>query len=388
MARTKKRRAGAIVYTVFLVLWIIALSAAAFFVLTQIWDYAEKYEAARPDDTMDAYIERLSVNLWDDTIADTIAAMPHEVQSDAECKELVKDMLSNELSYARQSGGDAESIKYDLLCGGKVFGAVTLGHEQSLEEVSGDNGIFGDLLSDTRPWIVKEEEFDFTGLYSSVEITVPESYSVQLNGVTLGEEYIVERDIPYDVFADYYAQYPDLPKKVTYRFDNVFGHLEPVVFNEEGVETVIDETKDDSQFVKPVDEAIVSRMQDFANVFANAYLAFSSTVYDPVYAYSNLAPYILLGGDLDNRLHLAIQDQAGSSNWLHTGSYRFEYADLENTTDLGDGYYALEITAKTTTTFPNHGDNGVVTDHNGLRVIVHDTAGEIRAVAVERYEVS
>ena len=388
MARTKRRRPGAVVYTVFLVLWILALSAAAFFVLTQIWDYAEKYEAARPDDTMDAYIERLSVNLWDDTIADTIAAMPHEVQSDAECKELVKEMLSNELGYARQSGGDAETIKYDLLCGGNVFGTVTLGHEQSAEEASGENGFFGDLLSDTRPWIVKEEEFDFTGLYSSVEIVVPETYSVQLNGVTLGEEYIIERDIPYDVFEDYYAQYPDLPKKVHYRFDNVFGHLEPVVLNEDGEETAIDETRDDSQFIKPVDEAITARMQDFANAFADVYLAFSSTVYDPVYAYSNLAPYILLGGDLDNRLHLAIEDQAGSSNWLHTGSYRFEYANLENTTDLGDGYYVLEITAKTTTTFPNHGENGVVVDHNGLRVIVHDTAGEIRAVAVERYEVS
>ena len=206
---------------------------------------------------------------------------------------------------------------------------------------------------------------------------------MSLNGVKLGEEYIVERDIPYDVLKDYYSQYPALPKKVTYKFDNVFGHLSPVVYNEKGEETVIDETKDDSQYIKPVDEAIMGRLSEFAVPFADAYLSFSAAVADPMYSYSKLMPYIQLGGDLDLRLKQAMD---GTGNWGHTTSYRFESGQLNRATDVGDGYYILEISAVTTTTFPNHGENGVVTDNNGLTVIVHDTDEGIRAVAVERYD--
>ena len=376
MAKLKKKKHGAAAYTAALLVYTLILVVLACFGLTKVWNYAEEYEASRPDHTMDTYIERLSKNLWDDSIAATIAAMPHEVQTDEECKELVKAMLSDELSYSRQAGGGETdpTITYNLLCGGNVFGKVVLVRDTSKEkEVE-----FGLL-----PWRVDKEEFDFNGLYSSVQITVPEAYSVKLNGVTLGEEYIIERDIPYDVLEDYYNQYPDLPKKVTYKFDNVFGHLEPVVYNEQGEETVIDQTRDDSQYIKPVDPAVMERMQAFAVNFSDTYLAYCAGVYDPMYAYNNLAPYILLGGEFDARLHQAMD---GYSNWSHTTSYRFDSATLNKATDVGDGYYILEISAMTTTTFPNHGENGVVTTNNGLSVIVHDTAGEIRAVAVERYD--
>ena len=385
MARRKKR--GTVAYTVVLTLYTLALVVAACYGLTLVWNYAEAYEKARPENTMDAYIDSLSRNLWNDSVAETIAAMPHEVQTDQEFRELVKAMLDDELSYSRLPGGaeGESSVSYKLLCGGKDFGKVTLIRDPSVKAKKSAINIplIGDVLSEQASWIVGKEEFDFNGLYSSVEVTVPETYSVSLNGVKLGEEYIVERDIPYDVLEDYYAQYPKLPKKVKYRFDNVFGHLTPEIFDEKGEPAVIDETKDDSQYIHPVDEAVLSRMRDFATPFADAYLSYSAGVSDPMYSYSKLAPYIQLEGDLDLRLKQAMD---GMGNWGHTTSYRFDSCELKQATDVGDGYYILEINAVTTTTFPNHGVDGVVTDNNGLTVIVHDTAGEIRAVAVERYD--
>lgn len=386
MARRRKKT-GSVLYTVVLMLYTLVLIAAACYGLTLVWNYAENYEKARPDNTMNAYIDNLSRNLWNEGVAETIAAMPHEVQTDEECEELVKAMLNDELSYSRLPGGSEgdSTVSYNLLCGGNVFGKVTLIRDPNVEARKSSLNIplIGDVLSEQPPWIVSDEEFDFNGLYSSVSVTVPEAYSVSLNGVKLGEEYIVERDIPYDVLKDYYSQYPALPKKVTYKFDNVFGHLSPVVYNEKGEETVIDETKDDSQFIKPVDEAIMGRLSEFAVPFADAYLSFSAAVADPMYSYSKLMPYIQLGGDLDLRLKQAMD---GTGNWGHTTSYRFESGQLNRATDVGDGYYILEISAVTTTTFPNHGENGVVTDNNGLTVIVHDTDEGIRAVAVERYD--
>ena len=387
MARKKKRSSA--LYTVVLLVYTLVLVIAACYGLTQVWNYAENYEAARPDNTMNEYIDNLSRNLWDDSIAATVSAMSHPVQTDEECREIVKNMLSDELSYARQPGGaDSDSsLIYNLLCGGNVFGKVTLARDTSPEAKRANVTLpfLSNLMSDQAPWIVSGEEFDFNGLYSSVEITVPETYSVSLNGTKLGEEYIVERDIPYDVLEDYYQQYPGLPKKVTYRFEDVFGHLTPVVYNEKGEETVIDTTKDDSQYIKPVDESVIVRLQEFSTNFADAYLAYSAGVADPMFSYSKLMPYIVIGGDLDLRLKQAMD---GMGNWGHTTSYRFESATLNQATDVGDGYYILEISAITVTTFPNHGENGVVTDNNGLTVIVHDTAGEIRAVAVERYDAS
>ncbi len=372
MARKKKR--GSALYTVMLMLYIMALVIAACFGLTKVWTYAEEYEAARPEKTMDAYIDNLSRNLWDDSIAETIASMPHEVQTDAECEELVKHMLSDELSYVRLPGSveSDTSIHYNLLCGGNVFGKATISPDTTKEnEVS-----FGML-----PWVVTGEEFDFSGLYSSVQVTVPATYTVKLNDVTLTDEYIIERDIPYDVLADYYDQYPGLPTKVTYKFDNIFGHLTPVIYDEDGNETAIDETRDDSQYIRDCDPEVLARMEEFAKGFSEVYLAYSSGVYDPMYAYSKVVPYILVGGDLDSRLKKAMDGYG----WAHTTSYRLDSAKLNSAISLGGGYYIIDVTAVTVTTYPNKGENGVVTSENGMKLIVQDQAGEIRAISVERY---
>ena len=385
MARKKKR--GALVYTLLLTVYTLALVVAAGYGLTLVWNYAEAYEKARPDNTMNAYMDNLRRNLWNDSVEQTIESMPHEVQSTEECKEIVKVMLSDELSYTRLPGGanGETEVSYDLLCGGKRFGKVSLIRDPSVKAKKSSINIplLGDVLSEQAAWIVEHEEFDFNGLYSTVKVTVPETYGVSLNGVKLGEEYIVERDIPSDVMKDYYDQYPNLPRKVTYQYDNAFGELTPVVLDESGKEAVIDASKDDSQYIQPVDEAILGRLTEFAIPFADAYLAYSAGVSDPMYAYSKVAPFIELGGDLDLRLKQAMD---GMGNWGHTTSYRFDSGSLNRATDVGEGLYILEISAVTTTTFPNHGVDGVVTDNNGLTVIVHDTAGEIRAVAVTRYD--
>lgn len=372
MARKKKR--GSVVYAIALMLYVLVLIVAVSFGLTKVWTYAEEYEAARPELAIDAYIDNLSRNLWDDSIAETIAAMPHEVQSDEECKEIVKNMLSDELSYVRLPGNveTSDKIAYNLLCGGNVFGKVTISQDKSKER----DTEFGML-----PWVVTDEEFDFNGLYSSMRITVPATYSVKLNDVTLGEEYIVERDIHYDILEDYYEQYKGLPTKVTYEFNNIIGHLEPVVYGEDGEVFVIDPAKDDSQFIGPCDGAVLARLEEYAAGFSETYLAYSSGVYDPMYAYSKLQPYITLGGDLDYRLKQAMDGYG----WAHTTSYRLDSAVLNSAIDIGDGFYIIDITAVTTTTYPNKGDNGVVTSENGMRLIVQDTAGEIRAITVERY---
>ena len=374
MAEIKNRSvSGSIVYAFFLLVYIFVLGAAIFYGLTKVWIYAEEYENAIPTKVMDAYIADLNENLWDESIAQTIENMPHDFQSNEEVAALVQEMFSSELTYARTLGGDGEnSIVYAILCDNSPIARVTTVRDQSKAAETE----FGEL-----PWVIQSEEFDFSGLYSSMEITVPQSYSVALNGHILGSDYIVETGIPYDVLAGYYKEHPNLPTKVTYRADHILGHLEPVIYDELGSVTTIDPNRDDSQFIRPIDSSIYARLEAFAVSFADAYLGYSSNVVNPETGYANVVRFLYPNGELSERLKLT----KDGYEWAHTTSYRFEGAQLQNVVSLGDGFYDIDISAQTVITYPNKGENGVVHDNNGLKVLVVDYNGEFRALSVERY---
>jgi len=367
----RKKKLGGKIYAISLAVYTLALIIVAIYGLSIVWDYAEEYEKSRPNNTMDEYVENLSKNLWDDSIADTIAAMPHEMQSDSECADIVKEMLSAGISYSRMPGGsdDAMSISYSLLCGDSVFGQVTLMEDESKKE---------EVKFDMLPWTVYKEEFDFTGLYSSVQVTVPATFSVELNGHELDEEYIVEEGIKYDVLDNYYDDYPNLPTKVTYKYDNVIGTLEPVIYDEDGNEFVIDPEKDDSQFISYCDETELSHFNEFAETFCDRYFNYISGIYDPSYGYQRLLPYMKLGSDLDERMKQAMD----GLSWAHTSSVRIDYVTLNSAIDISDGFYILDVSAGTTTLHPGQGE--VVATQN-MRLIVTDSGNDIRAVMMELY---
>ena len=374
MAEFKNKSiSGTLVYVFFLLLYIFALGAAIFYGLGKAWKFAEEYEEAIPTKVMDAYIADLNENLWDESIEQTIENMPHEFQTNEEVASLVQEMFSSELTYARTIGGDGEnSIVYAILCDGDPIARVTTVRDQSKAAETE----FGNL-----PWIIQSAEFDFTGLYSSVQITVPQSYAVTINGHYLGAENLIETNIPYDVLAEYYKDHPNLPTKVTYKAEHILGHLEPVIYDDLGNVTTIDPNRDDSQFIRPIDSAILARLEAFAVAFSDPYLGYSSNVVNPDVGYSNVVKYLYPNGELAERLKLT----KDGYEWAHTTSYRFQGAQLLNAISLGDGYYSIDISAQTVITYPNKGENGVVHDNNGLKVLVVDYNGEFRALSVERY---
>ncbi len=377
MAELKNKSAsGTILYLFFLLIYIFVVGAAIFFGLGKAWTFAAEYENAIPTKVMDSYIAELNENLWDASIAQTIENMPHEYQSNEEVAALVQEMFSSELTYARSVGGDGEnSLVYAILCDGNAFGRVTLVRDMS----QADKVEFGNL-----PWTIQKEEFDFTGLYSSQKVTVPQSYSVALNGHVLGPENIIESDIPYDVLKEYYKDHPNLPKKVTYKAEHLIGHVTPVIYDDLGNVVTIDPNRDDSQFIRPIDPATYARLEAFALAFADPYLGYSSNVVDPYTGYANVEKFLYPNSELAERLKLTL----AGYEWAHTTSYRFEGAQMVDAIALGDGNYCIDIHAQTVITYPNKGDNGVVHDNNGLKVIVVDYNGEFRAINIERYVIN
>ena len=363
----KKKKSGRFYFLFLLVYILVVLGVIAFF-MTKVWGFAEEYEAARPAHTMDAYVEDLNQNLWNDQVAQAIADMPHEVQSDEECAQVVKNMLSAGISYARTaSTGSADSINYALRCGDKVIGKVTLIEDSSLA----DQVQYGML-----PWIVSGAEFDFSGLYSSVEVTVPKSYTVMLNGTTLGSEYIIEDDIQFDLLKDYYSSYPKLPVMVTYRYEHIIGELDPVILDDHGNEVLIDESRGQEQFLNNCSDAELAKLTDFTERFAERYQSYNAGIGDdPATVYVNrLAGYIMPGSDLEFRMKAA-QDGLG---WAHTNSINIEYTILNSAVSFGEGVYLCDYSSAFTT----KGINGTQDFENNIKMIVIDKTGDMSDLRV------
>ena len=378
MANLKKHR-GRMRYALALYIWGLLLLAGAIYGLMQVWKYAEAFEISRPASTMDSYVANLSRELWDEGIAETVAAMPHEVQSDEEVEECVRELLSSgNITYVRKGGG-ADRVNYSLRCKGSEFGTITLVPDESAE-VSIDTDKFPwRLLPWTlRPWRIESESFDFTGLYSSVEVEVPYDYSVWLNGVQLSRDYIVEENIPYDVLEDYYGFYEEMPTKVRYRFDNVIGSVNPVIRDADGEIFIVDPNLDDSQFIKPCTEEELARLAEFTAGFAVNYLKYISGVTDPTYGYQRLSAYLMPGSDLDNRM----KDAMDGLSWAHTSSITVDSSQLNGALALGEGFYLCDISATATTFAMGHGEVETV---NNMRVIVLDRNNDVRAIHLKLY---
>lgn len=369
MAKRKKRSSHA--YGIGLTIYIAVVMAIVVFALTRVWKYAEEYEASRPNKLMDEYVEQLSTSLWDTSIAAAISQMPHEMQTDEECEALVKEMLADGVRYVRQAGNveGATSITYSLRCGNSTFGKVTLIEDESKAD---------ELSYDMLPWKIYSEEFDFSGLYTSVEITVPASFSVEINGNKLSKTYIVESGIHYDVLEDYYESYPDLPTKVVYRFDNAVGELEPIVYDEGGNEFVIDETKDDSQYLSECPPEQLDRFGEFTTNFLTRYQKYCSSTGDTMTNYHNVLAYVKKGSDLEERL---AQSLDGYLSWSHTSSFRMDEVTMNGVIYLGDGVYSIDAS----TAFTTVGTRGEEQATNNFKIIVTYSNDDIRAVSLDTY---
>ena len=381
MAKTKRRKSniGTAVYVVILTLWTLAIAAVCLYIISQVWAYASVYDETQVQPVIEDYVANLRENLWDDSIAATVEAMPHPAQSNEEVRELVREILTtDEISYSEKAGAiRSDSITYYLLCGENAFGEVTLTEDTSrnlVENVNLPGAVVGALAKmgvsispELYPWKVSEESFDFSGLYSSVRVTAPSTYKVTINGLTLGEEYIVERDIHFDNLENYYYRYSGLPTKVTYEFDNIMGHIEPVIYNEAGNVFTYDPDRDDSQYMTEVDGSTMETIRAHIDAFSDAYLKLSASTGDPVGALAEVRQYIEEGGEMDNSLQQILE----IGDWSHNSYYQYKGSEVKSAYSIGGDCYVVDYVARATVNQPA----GTVDLERNLRSIV-DASGE------------
>ncbi len=390
MANTKKKRrsgAGTAIYVVILTLWILFLAAVCLYILSQIWAYASVYDETLVEPVIESYVGNLRENLWDDSIAETVEAMPHPYQSNEEVRQLVREILmTDEISYAEKAGAvKSDRITYHLLCGENAFGEVTLMQDTSknlVENVKLPTQVVGALakmgvaiVPELYPWKVAEESFDFSGLYSSTTVTAPKNYTVMLNGVTLGEENIIEQDIHFDNLEPYYYRYDNLPTKVTYKCEHIMGHLEPVVYDENGNTVTYDPEQDDSQYMTEVDDAVMDRIRTHIDGFSDAYLKLSASTGDPVTPYNELLNYIEPGSEMDNTLKQIFL----IGDWSHNSYYQYKGSEVVNAWSISGNFYLVDYYARATVNQPA----GPVDLERHLRSIIDDTGDHMITATID-----
>ena len=377
MAKAKNKTrsvVGTAIYVVILLLWIGVLAAGSLFILKQVWDYASVYDQTEVAPVIEAYFEKLDHDKWSSSMDELVHTMDHPTQTDAEVKELIQNKLrENKLSYKVKPGFTrSDSITYNLYCGSDIIGEVVVVHDTTnnlVKDIHLPSIVVGALAKmgvaiqpELYTWKVAEESFDFAdlGLYSSVRITVPDTYRVEVNGVTLGDEYIIERDVEFDVLHNLYYEYEGLPRKVTYKLDKGMGDVQAVVYDQNGNVVTIDKSKSDAQFMPPVDEATRNNMTEFINNFANMFLQMRSNTIEPMYAYQQLLPYIKEGTELDNRLKQSMID-----TWSHNSYYQFNGSEIKDVYGFRDQLILVEFHADASAQQPA-GPNVISSDYRAL----------------------
>lgn len=381
--KSRRRKHSAAVYTVFLSIWILILAGITLYIWNTVTRFGEYWEAAQITPKVDEYMEKLSVELWEDgeySIPHAISQMEHEFQTNEECVEVLRGIMRDELRCTPAVGTSEDGTKtYDLVCGRNKFGRIFLTQDVFEPE---ENAVLNWMIEkySLYPWHVSGVEFYLDGLYTSFDITVPQDFTVLLNGHPLTADYIVETGIPYNVLQEYYGQFDGLPTKVRYHADRVFGHVEYQLLNAKGEPTEINSELDDSQFIEPVSDELMARFGNFVTNFSNHYLEFSAGTGNMSYLYGQLSPYILPNSDLSDRLYRMIDSYAG---WQHNSNYRFYDATLNGAISLGNGFYVLDASANAGSQMPA----GFVEVHRDMKIYVKVNAqsNEIFAFSVLDY---
>ena len=382
-----KRKIGRVVYTALLLIFASMLIAIAVIGLNDWQKYLVAYEKSQPDVVVADYVESLKSTEWKKQVSQAVEKMQHPFQSNEECETIVNQMLGDTIQYRRATGGSQDTYIYNVYCNGNLVGQFQIERDKSqmnrinigIIEILSHSDTFW-FIQDREslcPWVVTGDSFDISGFTftSSVSVTVPSNYSVQLNGKTVGTEYITERNIKYDILEPYYNEYPGLPTKVKYTINNIFGTLQPVIYDQQGNIFTIDPDKDDSQFMESCSDDEIKALSEFAKAFVDPYARFTGT--KNIWGnYGDLKQYVKDGSDLHKRMDLFIE---GGADYMNFYAVTINDVHIDSVYSLGGGFYVINVSYSTT----NYAEYKTVNETNTKKIIACWDATGIMAVSVE-----
>lgn len=318
------------------------------------WNYIARYEASRPDHAIERYISSLDKAEIQRISAEFVGRLDRNVQSEQDSFAAVEQFLNGQISYARK-GKECRRNKmvYAILVGSKAVGSVTFTKE--------DDPKFG-----FAPWEVSEESYDFTGLLSAKEVTVPDTWTVYCDGAELSQDYIVESGLEYTCLDGFYEGNLQLPHMVKYALDSYLGDVTLTAKDEQGkIWKNLDSLTEDD-FLNNCTDTEKAALDDFIYKFITRYITFSSNANDDVYGNMQLLlECVVKSSELEKRC----QGTVDSMNYTHSKGDQLRELAVNRYVDLGNGNFMVDVTFKVDT----NGNQGWVTTTNGAKVLIVST---------------
>ena len=212
-------------------------------------------------------------------------------------------------------------------------------------------------------------------------MTVPEGYTVSLNGKVLDDSYITGTEtVPFPVLDELKRDYSYLPQFtwVTYECGAVLGESSLTAADPNGNPFINDGTLDLDTFVDNCSEYDVTALSSFTQEFIRRYVVFTGCANDARYDnYYKLAELIVLGSDFDTRL----KDALDGLQYAQSKGDQIDTITIHHVVDLGGGRYMVDLNYLVNTT----GLAGVVQTSNNLKLVIMNTAKGFRTEAVYSY---
>lgn len=345
-----------------MMIYAVIFLVAVGFGMAMFWNYMEAYEASRPSVAIDAYMEQLTPEHIVDSSSDLIDLVDHSIQSEEECRLVLLEAVSGDLTYARKASECTDTKQvYMIRIGRQVIGSFII------EAAEPDKYNF-------TPWKFVSESFDLSFLltFENFKVTVPEGYPVTVNGITLDDSYVTDEvSEKFEVLKDYYKDY-DLPMFVlkTYETGPFLGEVTLEVVDLEGNPFEYDpETFDPNVLINNCSANEESKLDTFMKEFLKRYVVFTGCANDAREAnYARVIELVVKGSNLAKRMYDAID----GLQFAQSKGDEIASIVINHRVKLEEGCYLVDVTYLVNTT----GREGVVQTTNNARIIVVEENGK------------
>lgn len=335
------------------------------FGLKELWTFMEAYEASRPMNVLNAYMETVTDEYVCDRSQDLIDQVDHNIQSEEECRTYIKDALSGGISYARKSSECTETRQvYVLRSGGKVIGQFAM-------EVKSEDS-YGFTM-----WELTEDSFDLSFLMGNkVSVTAADTSDVSVNGFVLDSSYRTGETVQYEALEDFYEDYA-LPTIVTYEAGPFLGEFEMVVTDPDGAP--VTQTPDPAVLEDNCSEEEILELKEYIDEFLKVYVDYMGSSNDQAdFNYSVLIKYIVEDSEFAERMYGALYGQRATQSRGDTITQinnNFYYK-------IDEGYYLCDVTYLVDTI----GKQGSVITTNQVRILIVEDEEKLLVQSVRNYD--
>lgn len=362
----KKRKRWGLRLAVGMILYAVIFLSLTTFGLKKFWKFIEAYELSRNSIAIERYMASVTEDYLCDQAADLIATIDHNIQSEEECREVIRNAVAEGVRYARKSAEctDAREV-YVLRTGKQVIGQFVI-TAQAADEYG------------FTPWQVTEESFDFSYLIGEpVSITAPDNYPVYVNGTQLDSSYVTVSGMEFSALEEFYDDY-ELPTMVTYEAGPFLGNFPMEVTDPVGSSVTIDENTDMNAFLNNCTDEEKADLEAFITEFIERYVTFAGSANGMYGAnYRSLMEYVVKDTALANRLYNALEGLA----YAHSRRDDVMSIDIHHLVRIAEGSYICDVTYLVDTV----NQHGNLQTTNNIKVIIVQTEDGLKAEAMTAY---